>query len=152
MIAPMGKQILIVEDDRSVAEEMAKTLERMGCAVTAVYTSGEEFMEKVAKGPHPDLVIMDVSLAGAMDGIQAGKYVESQMKLPVIYITGYREKAAMLEEKGRVPLLKPFTTDDLRAAIDVVFYRLSLREMEKENPANERKIPNPQKPNLNLNN
>ena len=151
MIAPMGKQILIVEDDRSVAEEMAKTLERMGCAVTAVYTSGEEFMEKVAKGPHPDLVIMDVSLAGAMDGIQAGKYVESQMKLPVIYITGYREKAAMLEEKGRVPLLKPFTTDDLRAAIGVVFYRLSLRDMP--DPDNDRKMPAPYKqlPDLNLN-
>ncbi len=150
MIAPIGKQILIVEDDRSVAEEMVKTLERMGCAVMAVFTSGEEFMEKAAKGPHPDLVIMDVSLAGALDGIQTGKYVESQMKLPVIYITGYREKAAMLEEKGRVPLLKPFTTDDLRAAIDVVFYRLSLRKME--NPVNDRKIPNPQKSNLNLNN
>ena len=93
---------------------------------------------------------MDVSLAGSMDGIQTGKYAESQLKLPVIYITGYREKAAMLEEKGRVPLLKPFTTDDLRAAIGVIFYRLSLREME--NPINDRKIPAPKKPDLNLNN
>lgn len=150
MIAPIGRHILIVEDDQSIAGEMAKTLERMGCEVTGILTSGEEFMEKAAKLPHTDLVIMDVSLAGAMDGIQAGKYAESQLKLPVIYITGYRDKAAMLEEKGRVPLLKPFTTDDLRAAIGVVFYRLSLREME--NPVSDRKIPAPQKPNLNLNN
>lgn len=141
MIAPIGKHILIVEDDQSISGEMAKTLERMGCEVTGVFTSGEEFMEKAAKLPRTDLVIMDVSLAGAMDGIQTGKYVESQLKLPVIYITGYCGKAAMLEEKGRVPLLKPFTTDDLRAAIGVVFYRLSLRETPYPN----RKIPDPQK-------
>lgn len=150
MIAPIGRHILIVEDDQSIAGEMTKTLERMGCEVTGVFTSGEEFVEKAAKLPRPDLVIMDVSLAGSMDGIQTGKYVESQLKLPVIYITGYREKAAMLEEKGRVPLLKPFTTDDLRAAIGVIFYRLSLRKME--NPVNDRKIPAPQKSDLNLNN
>lgn len=150
MIAPIGKHILIVEDDPSISGEMAKTIERMGYEVTGIFTSGEEFMEKTARLPRPDLVIMDVSLAGAMDGIQTGKYVESQLKLPVIYITGYRGKATMLEEEGRVPLLKPFTTDDLRAAIGVVFYRLSLREME--NPANDRKIPAPQKPDLNLNN
>ena len=150
MIAPIGRHILIIEDDRSISGEMTKTLERMGCTVTGVFASGEEFMEKAAKLPHTDLVIMDVSLAGAMDGIQTGKYVESQLKLPVIYITGHRDKAAMLEEKGRVPLLKPFTTDDLRAAIGVVFYRLTLREME--NPVNGRKIPAPQKSTLNLNN
>ena len=150
MIAPARKNILIVEDDQSISGEMAKTLERMGYEVTGVFASGEEFMEKAAKLPRPDLVIMDVSLAGSMDGIQTGKYAESQLKLPVIYITGYREKAAMLEEKGRVPLLKPFTTDDLRAAIGVIFYRLSLREME--NPINDRKIPAPKKPDLNLNN
>ncbi len=149
MIAPIGKHILIVEDDQSISGEMAKTLEHMGCEVTGVFTSGEEFMEKAAKLPRTDLVIMDVSLAGAMDGIQTGKYAESQLKLPVIYITGYREKALMLEEKGRVPLLKPFTTDDLRAAIGVVFYRLSLRAIENSN--SDRKIPNPQKPGLNLN-
>ena len=150
MIAPARKNILIVEDDQSISGEMAKTLERMGYEVTGVFASGEEFMEKAAKLPRPDLVIMDVSLAGSMDGIQTGKYAESQLKLPVIYITGYREKAAMLEEKGRVPLLKPFTTDDLRAAIGVIFYRLSLREIK--NPINDRKIPAPKKPDLNLNN
>ena len=69
--------------------------------------------------------------------------------LPVIYITGYREKAVMLEGKGRVPLLKPFTTDELRAAVGVVFYRISLRNAQ--DPSAERKIPDPQKPDMNLN-
>ena len=149
MIAPARKNILIVEDDQSIADEMAKILERMGYDIMAILASGEEALEKIAKPPHPDLVIMDISLAGTLDGIQAGKYVEDHLNLPVIYITGHRDKAALLEQKGRVPLLKPFRTEDLRTAIGVVFYRLSLREME--NPVNDRKIPAPQKPNLNLN-
>lgn len=144
MIAPTKKSILIVEDDLSIAKEMAHTLERMGYDVMAVLASGEEVLERNAQLPHPDLVIMDISLAGSMDGIQAGKYVENHLKIPVVYVTGYRDKAAMLEEKGRVPLLKPFTTDDLRTAIGVVFYRLSLRD--KPDPANDRKIPAVQKP------
>ena len=149
MIAPARKNILIVEDDQSVAREMTHTLERMGYDVMAVLATGEEVLGRSAKLPHPDLVIMDVSLAGSMDGIQAGKYVEDHLKIPVVYITGYREKAAMLEEKGRVPLLKPFTTEDLRAAIGVVFYRISLGDMP--GPVHDRPIPAPQKPDLNLN-
>ncbi|GEM_PF-1936195 len=149
MIAPARKNILIVEDDQPVAKEMAHTLEKMGYDVVAILATGEEVLERSTKLPHPDMVIMDVSLAGSMDGIQAGKYVESRLGIPVIYITGYREKAAMLEEKGKVPLLKPFTTEDLRAAIGVVFYRLSLQDME--DPVTDRKIPTPQKPGLNLN-
>lgn len=149
MIAPTRKNILIVEDDQSVASEMIRVLERLGYNVMAVLATGEEALERSAKLPHPDLVIMDVSLAGSMDGIQAGKYVENHVGIPVIYITGYHEKAAMLEEKGKVPLLKPFTTEDLRAAIGVIFYRLSLRNMP--DPTNNRKTPNPQKSDLNLN-
>ena len=148
MIAPIARHILIVDDDQCIADEMAKTLERMGYEVIAVFASGEEVMEKAAKLPYTDVVIMDVSLAGSMDGIQTGKYIESQLKLPVIYITGHRDKAAMLEEKGRVPLLKPFTPDDLRAAIGVVFYRISLRDTP---PDNDRKIPAPQKPPAEMN-
>ncbi len=146
MIAPARKNILIVEDDHSIADEMANTLERMGYDIMAILASGEEALEEIAKLPHPDLIIMDVSLAGTIDGIQAGKYVEDHLKLPVIYITGYRDKAALLEQKGRVPLLKPFTPEDLRTAIGVVFYRLSLQD-------DHRKISNPQKqhPDLNLN-
>ncbi len=144
MIAPTRKNILIVEDDQFVAMEMAKSLERLGYDVMAVLASGEEVLERSAKLPHPDLVIMDISLAGSMDGIQAGKYVEHHLKIPVIYITGYREKAAMLEERGKVPLIKPFTTEDLRAAIGVVFYQISLRNTPRE-------ISNPQKEYTDLN-
>lgn len=149
MIAPARKNILIVEDDPAIAQEMAHALEKIGYDIMGVFASGEEVLEKTVKPPHPDLVIMDVSLAGSMDGIQAGRYVEDHLKIPVVYITGYREKAAMLEGKGRVPLLKPFTTEDLRAAIGVVFYRLSLRDMP--DPVPDRPIPAPQKPDLNLN-
>ncbi len=149
MIAPARRNILIVDDDQPIAKEMTSALERMGYDVMAILATGEEALERSAKLPHPDIVIMDVSLAGALDGIQAGKYIEDHLNIPVVYITGYREKAMMLEEKGRVPLLKPFTKDDLRAAIGVIFYRLSLRDMP--DPANDRQTPIPQKPDLNLN-
>ena len=145
MIAPTQKNILIVEDDQDVAGYMAKALEEIGHRIMAVFSTAEEAMEKAQQSPHPDLVIMDVTLAGAFDGIHAGKYIESHLNLPVLYITGCSNNAVSLEKEGRVPLIKPFTPKELKTAIDVVFYIISA----KNTP---RKIPAPQKPDLNLSN
>lgn len=124
MIAEAAKKILIVEDDEDTAGPMANALDRLGYHVVAVLSSAEEAIEKAAANP-PDLVIMDVILKGTLDGIQAGRHLEDRLGLPVVYITGYLDKAGILEGEGRVPLLKPFTMEDLQTAIGVIFYRIA---------------------------
>jgi two-component system, cell cycle sensor histidine kinase and response regulator CckA len=135
MIAIPAKNILIVEDDKEIASSMAKALEDIGHRVVAVFSSGEEAMDHAKKSPSPDLVIMDVNLEGAVDGIQAGKYIEDHLNLPVIYITGYLDKAALLEQEGRVPIMKPFTARELKTAIDVVLYIISAKNADRKRSA-----------------
>ncbi len=130
MIARAMKNILIAEDDSSIAETMAKSLKKLEFNILGVVSTGESAIQKT-KELKPDLVIMDVVLEGDIDGIEAGQHIEKELSVPVVYITGFRDKAVLLEEQGKVPLVKPFQINDLTVAIGTVFYRISDKERRK---------------------
>ena len=118
MIAPITKNILIVEDDLAIVNPMIHALERIGYHIVAVLNSGEEAIEQVTMPPYPDVVIMDVVLGGRLTGIEASKKLDPALKLPIIFITGYRPVAAAMEANNRFPLAKPFSALDLKKAIE----------------------------------
>ncbi len=123
MIQQARKTILIVDNDREVAEMLARAVDKLDYNIAAIVSTAEEAIEKVPL-LWPDLVIMDVMLDGVLDGIQAGRYIEECYNTPSIYVTGYPDKAAELEGRGKVPLVKPFTFESLKNAIGVVFYKI----------------------------
>lgn len=122
MIQAARKTILIVDNDADIAEMMARAIYKIGYSTAAIVSTGEEAIEKTSI-LQPDLVIMDVVLDGVIDGIRAGQYIEDHYNIPSIYVTGHPEKAAELEGRGKVPLVKPFTLENLKTAIGVVFYK-----------------------------
>lgn len=130
----MTRNILIAEDDPSVAEIMARSLGKGQFKIIAVVPTGEAALQRVREFK-PDLVIMDVILEGNIDGIEAGHYIEKTLNIPVIYITGFPDKAMRLEEQGKVPLVKPFRTNDLTVAMGTAFYRTSCQQNAKEKAA-----------------
>ena len=65
--------ILIVEDDRIVAEDTRITLEKLGFGVSGIVPSAKDALNRVEAEP-PDLVLMDIVLEGEMDGIEAAAY------------------------------------------------------------------------------
>lgn len=111
------RKILIVEDDEDIAGPLERTIRRLGYESAGVLSTGEE---AVAKAPaiRPDVIIMDVVLGGRMTGIEAGKQLDPALKLPIIFITGYRPIAAAMEANNRFPLSKPFSAQDLKKAIE----------------------------------
>lgn len=125
------KNILIVEDDNDIAQGMANTIKKMGHTIGGIFAKAEDALLEIGN-ISPDLVLMDVVLAGVTDGIEAGQHIEDTMKIPVIYLTGYPDKAAILENNGKVPLTKPFDVEELKNAIGVVFYMVSRREKRKK--------------------
>ena len=60
--------VFIVEDELIEAEDLRLTLERQGYTVCGIARSGEKGLEKLASTP-ADLVLMDIHLAGEMDGL-----------------------------------------------------------------------------------
>jgi CheY-like chemotaxis protein len=72
----------------------------------------------------PKLIMMDVSLKGRMDGIEAAKQIRRKYPVPIIFISGYQEEKLM--EKARslkftIYLIKPIMSDDIKSAIAQTF-------------------------------
>ncbi len=111
---------MIVEDESIVALDLRMRLGAMGYTVSAMVASGEDAILKLAT-TRPDLIIMDIRLQGEMDGIEAAEAIGAQYDIPVVFLTALndpdtRQRAEITGSYGHIP--KPFSTEELRAAID----------------------------------
>ncbi len=120
-----GKRILIVEDELLIAEALRLRLEQLGYVVVGVTARGEEAVE-MAAAVAPDLALMDIRLAGDMDGIAAGERIQARFGLPVVYLTANGDRqtlARVLTSKpyGYVP--KPVHDAALQSAIGIALQK-----------------------------
>lgn len=117
-------RILIVEDERIIAAALQRRVTRMGHTVVATASSGREALEKAA-ALRPDVVLMDIKLHGAMDGVEAAGYLQQQPGLQVLYLTAYTD-AEVLERIQRTRpggvLRKPFALDALQPALEEILF------------------------------
>jgi PAS domain S-box-containing protein len=128
-------QILVVEDENIVAKDIQNRLKNMGYGVPAVSATGEDALERVAQ-LRPDLVLMDIMLKGAMDGVTAAERIRSQFGLPVVYLTAYSDENTLARAKISEPfgyLLKPFEERELYTTIEMALYKHKMERKLKEN-------------------
>ena len=114
-------KILIVEDERIEAEAIAAVLVGMGYAVVGMAATGQAAID-LAVANRPDVVLMDIRLKGAMDGIAAAEEIRRQVDIPVIYLTAFADELTLQRAKLSSPLgylLKPAQGSEMRSAIEV---------------------------------
>jgi PAS domain S-box-containing protein len=129
-------RILVVEDERIVARSLRKQLTTLGYEVVDCVASGEEAIEQ-AGALRPDLVLMDISLDGPMDGVEAAVTIREQFRLPVVYLTAFSNKEIVARAKITEPfgfILKPYEERELHVVIETVLYRhrMERRHQERE--------------------
>jgi PAS domain S-box-containing protein len=129
--------ILIVEDDRIVARDIQNQLTRLGYAVVGITRFGEEAVH-LARELRPDLVLMDIRLEGAVDGVTAAQEIRDCLQLPVVYLTAYADEETLRRARVTEPfgyILKPFEERELRTVIEMALYKHQaegkLRESER---------------------
>jgi PAS domain S-box-containing protein len=130
MTENLSNKIMVVEDEVLIALRLQKRLTEMGYDVPDVVYSGEEAVEK-ARSFRPDLILMDIMIPGNIDGITVAEIVKSELDIPVIFLTAFSEDNIIERAKKIEPfgyILKPFQDRELKAAIEVAFYK---KEMEK---------------------
>lgn len=115
-------RILIVEDETIVALSLKMELENLGHTVCDTIASGENAI-KFMGTQTADVILMDVHLAGAMDGIEAASHIRKLSDIPVIFMTGYANKAedddvAELDPLGF--LIKPISFRKLQHLLDSI--------------------------------
>ncbi|GAB4214967.1 MAG: hypothetical protein Fur007_12140 [Rhodoferax sp.] len=123
--AAAAPRVLIVEDEWLVARDLEQLLTDMGYRVVGKTDRGEDALEKVAH-EHPQLVLMDIALAGSLDGVAAAQLIRAQYDVPVVFLTAYAaddvlERAKLTEPFGYI--LKPFSERDLRTTLAMALYK-----------------------------
>lgn len=117
--------ILIAEDEGIVAHDLASQLRALGYGVSGIAESGNEAL-RLCEQHHPDLVLMDVRLKGAMDGIETAQLLRTRLHLPVVYLTAHADASTLERAKLTEPygyLLKPFHERELRTVIEMAVYK-----------------------------
>ena len=115
----LQNRILIVEDEFVVSLDLRHMLEDLGHQVVATVARGEEVLA-TALAQKPDMVLMDIQLAGEMKGTEAALELTSHMAVPVIFLTAYCEESVLREAEKSCPygyLIKPFDRRELAATI-----------------------------------
>jgi CheY-like chemotaxis protein len=109
-------RILLVEDEALVGIEIKSSLQRLGYTRTDLVKSGEEALEAI-QGQTPDLVLMDVNLAGSMDGIETTLEIHDEYgDLPVVFLTAYSSDSTIDQIRETDALgyvIKPIDESDL---------------------------------------
>jgi len=127
-------KVLIVEDEVLISEYLSRHLNNAGIKVTEIVDSGEKALISVHNNV-PDIVIMDIELAGKLDGIQTTKQIYKTNILPVIYLTKLSDKATFKKAKLTNPasyLSKPFNQFDIINAIELALYNSSCVQEKKD--------------------
>ena len=118
-------RILIVEDEPIIAADLQDRLEQLHYAVIGNVDSGEEALRHIAR-EQPDLVLMDVQLAGVLDGVDTAITIRNHYDIPLIFLTSNSDDGTFGRARQAAPrafLSKPFRGRDLSFAIE-----LALRE------------------------
>ncbi len=117
--------ILIVEDDVLMARSMELNLKRLGYTTPPPVRNAAAALAAVAAAA-PDLILMDIQLQDAVDGIEIARQIRASADIPIIYTTAYADERTIARAKVTEPygyLVKPFGVKELSSVVEIALYK-----------------------------
>ena len=135
-IAEKKPRVLVVEDEAIVARDVQDQLRMLGYEVAGHTTRGEDAIA-LTEQTRPDLVLMDIQLAGAIDGIAAAHAIRSltQSTVPIVFLTAFDADDTLARAKLTEPfgyILKPFSERELRTVLEMALYKFQAEARLRE--------------------
>ncbi len=129
-------RVLVVEDETIIALDVQGILAGLGYEVAGIAATGEAAVQK-ALSLKPDIILMDIVLAGKMDGIDAAREIRKTHDIPIIYLTANADRSTVDRAHDTQPyayLNKPIHERDLYSNIESArtLHRMELRLRESE--------------------
>ena len=130
-------KILVVEDEKIIAKDIEATIKRLGHESVGIASTAEDAVKKA--GEHrPGLILMDITLKGETDGIEAARVINDTFEIPVVYLTAHQDEVTIERSKSTNPygfITKPLDDRDINSAINSAIYRhdveIKLKEAEE---------------------
>lgn len=129
-------KVVVVEDSALIAEDIAFKLGKHQLEVVEIFDKGEDALEFL-KTNEPDLVLLDIKLAGALDGISTGYIIQNTYTIPIVYLSDMADAETLRRAKQTRPsnyLTKPFHEADLVRAIELAFSNFMLQRPATSGP------------------
>ncbi|HMK54732.1 MAG TPA: methanogen output domain 1-containing protein [Methanobacteriaceae archaeon] len=128
----VGERILIVEDESISALEISETLESWGYRIISVVDTGEKAVQESLE-LKPDLILMDITLKGDMDGIDAAAIIKSFLDVPLIYLTALSDSdifTRVSDTQANAYMIKPIQEAELRNNVELSLQNQKQKEKE----------------------
>ena len=119
----MKRKILIVEDLFVEANHLRILLRKTGYEVTGIARTYEQAEALIRQDP-PDIVLLDIFLAGKKTGIDLAKILGNQ-QIPFVYLSANSNEEVLKKAKATKPsgfIVKPFREKDLLIALEIAEY------------------------------
>jgi len=114
------QKIVVVEDDMIIQMFISKVLNDAGFEIVAEARTSDQALRCVEEY-QPDLVLMDISIAGPIDGIETAEIVGKKYNTAVIFITGNSDQATIDRAKKTNPvdfIFKPIDENQLKRRLN----------------------------------
>lgn len=121
----ISASIIVVEDERIVALQIRRQLEKLGYEVPAVVSSGAKALAAIDEH-RPNVVLMDIHIEGDIDGIETASRIPAEWGTAVIFLTAYSEDNTLERARAAKPygyLIKPYSERELHATIQMALER-----------------------------
>lgn len=136
-------KILIVEDDSVSALLLKKALEKNNHTIIGIADSGEKALD-ILEENKADIVMMDINLAGELDGIKTTEIVNEKYDIPVVYLSASSDAETLNKVVGTNPsayVIKPFNIRELNMVIELAIFKdRKEKELQKLNNELEEKV------------
>lgn len=136
-------RILITEDDHVSALLLKKALEKNNHQIIGISDSGEKALEILEENP-ADIVMMDINLAGELDGIKTTEIINEKYDIPVVYLSASSDAETLTKVVGTNPsayVIKPFNIRELNMVIELAIFKdRKEKELQKLNNELEEKV------------
>ena len=111
----LPQSIIIIEDEVITQQYIAEILTNESIEVLAYFDNAKDTLINMPE-LSPDIIIMDINLAGPMDGITLAREILNKRKIPIIFVTAYsdnitREEVSELDDCGFIA--KPFRSEEI---------------------------------------
>lgn len=136
-------KILIVEDDSVSALLLQRALEKNNHDIIGIADSGEKALD-ILEENIADIVMMDINLAGELDGIKTTEIVNEKYDIPVVYLSASSDAETLNKVVGTNPsayVIKPFNIRELNMVIELAIFKdRKEKELQKLNNELEEKV------------
>lgn len=131
MMSPKRPLVLIVEDEAIIAMELEDHVLSLGYEVVGLVSDGDTAIARVHER-RPDVVLMDIRLRGARDGIDAaGEIRRFAPAVAIVFVTSHADEGTLARAMATAPagfLCKPFLPSELQAALSKAVERAGFSE------------------------